>query len=140
MFKESGIVHETGCLYTSQQNDIVERKHRHLLEIACALKIECGMPSQYWGECILTACYLINLFPTVVLDGLSPYEKLTDKSPMITHLKVFGCICFAKVLNSSNKFQSRSVPYVFMGNCLTQKGYKLLNLDTKTFFISRCSV
>lgn len=71
-FTQLGIVHQTRCTHTPQQNGIV----RHVLEVARALKIQSGIPDKYWNYCILTACYLINAFPSTVLHGCSPYESL----------------------------------------------------------------
>ena len=34
-----GIIHQTSCPYTSQQNGVAERKHRHLLDMACTLLV-----------------------------------------------------------------------------------------------------
>jgi len=33
---------------TSQQNDLVERKHRHLLEITKTIKFHTGFPKHFW--------------------------------------------------------------------------------------------
>lgn len=74
---------------------------------------------------------------TPVLKSKSSYEVLFGKIPSLNHLRVFGCLCYAKVLNLNDKFASRSISAAFMGYSSTQKGYKLLNLETKTFFVSR---
>lgn len=75
--------------------------------------------------------------PIVVLNGVSPYEKLTGNPPSVKHLRVFGCLCFAKALNNYDSFSSRFIHVALLGCSMTQKGYNLLNLDTNTLFVSR---
>jgi len=93
-FATTGITHQTSCVETPQQNGVVERKHKHLLEVSRALLFQAALPLRFWGEYVLTATHIINRMPTKILKGKTPYEVLHGSPPAYNHLKVFGCLCF----------------------------------------------
>jgi hypothetical protein len=72
---ENGIVHQSTCVNSPQQNGIAERKNRHLLEVARALLFSTKVPKYLWGEAVLTAAHLINRMPSRVLNLKTPFEK-----------------------------------------------------------------
>ncbi|GJU89132.1 putative RNA-directed DNA polymerase [Tanacetum coccineum] len=131
------IIHQTSCAYTPQQNGIAERKHMHLLNVARSFMFQGGIPLMMWTECILTATYLINMLPPYVLNGKSPYEMIYKKAPSLFHLRVFGCLYFATIVNNNDKFGSRSEKCVMIGYSNFKKGYKLYSLDKHQFIFSR---
>ena len=53
-FSENGIIHQKSCVYRPQQNGLVERKHRHVLEISRSLRFHSHLPLKLWGYCVLT--------------------------------------------------------------------------------------
>ncbi|XP_075103731.1 uncharacterized protein LOC142178299 [Nicotiana tabacum] len=137
-FGNEGILHQTTIPHTPQQNGLVERKYKHLLEVARALLFQSKLPLKFWEECILTATYLINRMSSPLLLKLSPYEKLHGTPPTYEHLKSFGCLCFATSSKvGRNKFQSRAISSLFLGYPYGKKGYKLLNLSNFSIFYSR---
>ena len=136
-FLECGIMFQTSCTGTPQQNGRVERKHRHILNVARALRFQGNLPLSFWGECIMTAGYLINRTPTPLLNGKTPYEVLNGKPPSYDHLRVFGSLCYAHNQGwKGDKFATRSKKCVFVGYPHGKKGWKLFDLDTNTYFVS----
>lgn len=55
-----GIIHQSTCCDTPQQNGIAEQKNRHLLEVTRAIMFSMNVPKYLWGNTLLTACYLIQ--------------------------------------------------------------------------------
>ena len=135
-YTDSGILHQTSCVFTPQQNGRVERKHRHILNVARALRFQADLPLEFWGECVLTAAYLINRTPTQVLENRTPYELLFGKPPSYAAVRNFGCLCYIKS-RTSDKFASRSRKCVFVGYPFGKKGWKVFDLKTHEFIVSR---
>jgi transposase InsO family protein len=58
--EDEGIKHEFSSPYTPQQNGVVERKNRTLLDMARTVLDEYKTSDRFWAEAINTTCYAIN--------------------------------------------------------------------------------
>jgi len=133
-----GIVHQTSCPYTPQQNGVAERKNRHLMEVARSMMFHANVPKRFWGDAVQTACYLINRVPTKILKNLSPFEVLNKSKPFIDHLRVFGCVCYVMTPGEQrNKLEAKSTKAMFIGYSITQKGYKCYDPEARRVMVSR---
>jgi hypothetical protein len=94
-FSTKGIIHQKSCRGTPQQNSVVERKHQHLLNVARAIRFQSHLPFKFWGECILTATYIINKLPSPLLHHKTPFEILMHKTPNLFSFKSLwlSCLC-----------------------------------------------
>ena len=59
-FHSNGIEYQRTCVFIPQQNKIVERKHRHILNGARTLRFQAHLTITFWGECVLTVVYIIK--------------------------------------------------------------------------------
>ncbi|KAG8493268.1 hypothetical protein CXB51_010719 [Gossypium anomalum] len=127
-----GIVHRLTCPYTSEQNGIVERKHRHIVDMGLTLLAQADLSMRYWGYAFCCAVHLINRLPTPVLQGKSPFQVLYGQDPTYDYLRVFGCCCYPYLRPfASNKLEFRSQPSTFLGYSTQHKGYQCLLPDGK---------
>ncbi|GJX90719.1 cysteine-rich receptor-like protein kinase 8 [Tanacetum coccineum] len=113
--QSQGIQHQTSYVDRTQQNGRVERKHRHILDTARALRFHSHLPLMFWGDYVTATTYLINRLLSSVLKNKTPYEILLGQVPSYSHLRVFACV--AIVSNPSripDKFAPKGTPYVFL--------------------------
>ena len=73
---QNGIIHQSSCAHTPQQNGVAERKNRHLVETARTILLHGNVPFRFWGDAVLTACYLINRMPSSVLHDQIPHSQI----------------------------------------------------------------
>ena len=136
-----GIIHQTTCPQTPEQNGVSERKNRHLLEIARSLLFSAHMPKYLWDEAVRTASHLINRLPSSVLNGRIPYEVLSThvSIPSFHNLpaRVFGCVAFVHIpQNQRTKLDARALKCVLVGYGTHQKGYKCYHPPTQKYFVT----
>ncbi|KAL2525883.1 Uncharacterized protein Adt_10937 [Abeliophyllum distichum] len=109
--------------YTLQQNEVAERMNRTLLDKVICMMLSSSVPKSFWGEAVMTVCYLTNLTLSAALNGDTPYEKWHGKCTDYTMLKTFGCTAFSH--QSEGKLEPRARKCVFLGYPERVKRYKL---------------
>ncbi|GJW70892.1 putative ribonuclease H-like domain-containing protein [Tanacetum coccineum] len=95
-FDSVGISHQASSVRTPQQNGVVERRNRTLVEAARTMLIFSRAPLFLWAEAIATACYTQNRSIIHRYFNKTPYELINGRKPDISFLHVFGALCYPK--------------------------------------------
>jgi hypothetical protein len=126
--EEESIKHEFSSPYTPQQNGVVERKNRILLDMARTMLDEYKTLDRFWAEAVNTACYTINrLYLHRILKKTS-YDLLTGKKPNVSYFKVFGSKWFILVKRGrKSKFNPKAVEGFLLGYDSNTRAYRVFN-------------
>ena len=136
--KNAGIKRHLTAPYTPQQNGVVERRNKTLLEMTRNILKYMDIPNYFWGEAIRHSTYLLNRIATRALKDRTPYELFHEKKPNITHLRIFGCIGYAKIEKTQlRKLDDRSNMLVNFGTKPGSKAYRLYDPQTHKIVVSR---
>ncbi|GJS82192.1 retrovirus-related pol polyprotein from transposon TNT 1-94 [Tanacetum coccineum] len=131
-YEKVGISHETFVARSPQQNGVVERRNRTLIEAARTMLIYAKAPLFLWPEAVATACYTQNRFIVRIRHGKMPYELLHDKPPDLLFFHVFGELCY--LTNDSEnlgKLQPKADIGIFIGYAPTKKAFRIFNRRTR---------
>ena len=86
-----GLEHQFSSPYVPQQNGVVERKNRTLVEMARTMLDEHRTPRRYWAKAINTTCHVsYRIFLRAFMKNTS-YELRFGRPPKVSHFRVFGC-------------------------------------------------
>ena len=91
-FESVGITHQTSVVRTPQQNGVVERRNRTLVEAARTMLIYSSAPLFLWADAVATACFTQNR--SLIHPGFNktPYELVNERKLDISYLHVFGAL------------------------------------------------
>ena len=138
IFSKAGITLMTSVPYCPQQNGVAERKNRTLMEATRAMLRTASLPKNFWQYAMSAAVHAINRLSSSSNDGRSPYELWNGRVPDIGYMRVFGCRAYAYIPKQKRrKMDDRAVSCIFLGYPISQKGYLLMDMDTKRKFVSR---
>ncbi|GJU36766.1 retrovirus-related pol polyprotein from transposon TNT 1-94 [Tanacetum coccineum] len=130
-FKEAGIEHQTSTPRTPEQNGVVERRNRTLVEAARTMLSASKLPLSFWAEAVATACYTQNRSIIISTHGKTAYHIINDRKPSIKHLHIFGCICYiTRDGENLDKMKEKGDPCVMVGYSTQSKGYRVYNKRT----------
>nr|GEY83529.1 hypothetical protein [Tanacetum cinerariifolium] len=129
---EVDISHETPVARSPQQNGVIERRNRTLIEAARTMLIYAQAPLFIWAEAVATACFTQNHSIIRLRHGKTLYELLHSKLPDLSFFYVFGALCYP-TNNSENlgKLQPKADIRIFIGYALTKKAFRIYNRQTR---------
>ena len=82
----------------------------------------------------MSATYLLNHLPTIVLGNKSPFESLFGYLPDYKFLKVFGCAYFPDLRSyNKTKLAFKTSKCLFLGYNLFHKGYRCLHPSGRVY-------
>nr|GEZ12220.1 retrovirus-related Pol polyprotein from transposon TNT 1-94 [Tanacetum cinerariifolium] len=131
-YEEVGISHETSVARSPQQNGVVERRNRTLIEAARTMLIYAQAPLFLWAEAVATACFTQNRSIIRLRHGKNPYELLHSKLPDSSFFHVFGALCY--LTNDSEnlgKLQPKADIGIFIGYAPSKKAFRIYNRRTR---------
>nr|GEU61860.1 hypothetical protein [Tanacetum cinerariifolium] len=131
-FKEEGIEHQTSTARTPEQNDVVKRRNRNLVEAARTMLSASQLPLFFWAEAIATACYTQNRSITIPTHAKTPYHIINERKPSIKHLHILGCICYiTRDGENLDKMKEKGDQCILVGYSTQSKGYRVYNKRTR---------
>ncbi|XP_076886570.1 uncharacterized protein LOC143536472 [Bidens hawaiensis] len=96
---EKGILRQYSSARTLQQNGVVERRNRTLIEATITMLCDSKLPLFFWAKVMKT-----------------PYEIVYGHKPTVAHFRAFGCPCTLLNLESTPKFEAKADDCYFVEN------------------------
>ena len=88
--KEHGILSQFSAPGTPQQNGVVERRNRTLLDMVRSMMSLSTLPLSFWGYALETAAYILNMVPSKSVPK-TPMELWTSRKLILSHIRIWGC-------------------------------------------------
>nr|GEU87644.1 putative ribonuclease H-like domain-containing protein [Tanacetum cinerariifolium] len=88
------INHQTSVARTPEQNGVVERRNRTLVEVARTMLSAAIVPLFFWAEAIATTCFTQNRSLVIPRHEKTPYHIINDRKPSIKFFHIFGSLCY----------------------------------------------
>ncbi|GJX46325.1 integrase, catalytic region, zinc finger, CCHC-type containing protein [Tanacetum coccineum] len=131
-FAKEGIRHETSTARTPEQNGVVERRNRTLVEAARTMLSAAKVPLFFWAEAIATACFTQNRSLVIPRHEKKPYHIINARKPSVKFFHIFGSLCYINRDGENlDKMKEKGDACIFVGYSTQSKAYRVFNKRTR---------
>nr|GEY63840.1 hypothetical protein [Tanacetum cinerariifolium] len=136
-FAAEGIQHQTSVARTPEQNGVVERRNRTLVEAARTMLGAAKIPLFFWAEAIPTACFTQNRSLVIPRHEKIPYHIINERKPSVKFFYIFGSVCYI-VRHGENldKLKEKGDECIFVGYSTQSRAYRVFNKRTRVIMES----
>nr|GFD08424.1 retrovirus-related Pol polyprotein from transposon TNT 1-94 [Tanacetum cinerariifolium] len=89
-----GIQHQTSVARTPEQNGVVKRRNRTLVEAVRTMLSAAKVPLFFWAEAIATVCFTKNRSLVIPPHEKTPYHIINDQKPSVKFFYIFGSVFY----------------------------------------------
>nr|GFB10409.1 retrovirus-related Pol polyprotein from transposon TNT 1-94 [Tanacetum cinerariifolium] len=136
-FAAEGILHQTSVARTTEQNGVVERRNRTLVEAAQTLLSAAKVPLFFWAEAIATACFTQNHSLVIPRHEKTPYHIINNQKPFVKFFHIFCSICYiVRYGENLDKMKEKCDECIFVGYSNQSRAYRVFNKRTRVIMES----
>ncbi|GKD97789.1 retrovirus-related pol polyprotein from transposon TNT 1-94, partial [Tanacetum coccineum] len=124
--------HQTSTAQTPEQNGVVERRNRTLVEAARTMLSAAKVPLFFWAEAIATTCFTHNRSLVIPRHEKTPYHIINGRKPSVRFFHIFGSMCYI-VRDGENldKMKEKGNACIFVEYSTQSRAYRVYNKRTK---------
>lgn len=124
---DNGIQDEYSAPLTPEQNGVAERLNRTILYMTRSIMDQASLPPMFSAEAVTTAVQLCNNTGIHANDFVTPLERLTNKKPVVRHLRVFGSEAWINIAKQKKLgFKARKGIVL---RCMPRGNYRVWDID-----------
>nr|GEV33278.1 hypothetical protein [Tanacetum cinerariifolium] len=118
-FASKRINHQTFITRTPEQNGVVERRNRTLVEATRTMLSTAKVPLFFWAEAIATTFFTQNRSLVIPRHEKTPYHIINDRKPSVKFFHIFGSLCYiVKDGENLDKMKEKGDACIFIGTAL----------------------
>ncbi|GKF66552.1 retrovirus-related pol polyprotein from transposon TNT 1-94, partial [Tanacetum coccineum] len=127
-----GIRHETSTARTPEQNGIVKRWNRTLVEAAQTMLSAAKILLFFWAEAIATACFTQNCSLIIPRHEKTPYHIINARKPLVKFFHIFGSLCYiVRYGKNLDKMKEKGDACIFVGYSTQSRAFRVFNKRTR---------
>jgi hypothetical protein len=136
VLRDFGLTHIITTPHTPQNNGIVERMNRTLMERVRTIMLEASLPKFLWAEVLSTVSYLHNVIET---ERGCPLEMFMKEVPNTKKLRTIGCLVYYNISHHGKigKLEFRSKKGIMIGYDQLSTCYRIYDPEGKKIIRTR---